>query len=121
MTLLDGVLRPERAEHVRATLERAYREDGWIGFWRAELTFAQTEAARPGTLWTPVYSKFTDTWQMARRYARVGDWDRALDALDAAYVARHHLVATLPLDPLFAPLRTHPRFRDLLRKTGAAM
>jgi hypothetical protein len=56
---------------------------------------------------------------MARRYAGLGNWDRALAALDRSYATRHHLMATLTLEPLFASLRPTPRFRDLQRKAGA--
>jgi hypothetical protein len=36
---------------------------------------------------------------LARRYAKLG-------ALETSYAARHHLIAMLPFDPLFAPPRT---------------
>jgi len=112
-------LTPESASAGRATLQRAYIDGGWTTFWRRELEFAEEEATHPGYAWMQSYSRYTGPWFMARRYARLGEWDRALDALDAAFAGRHHLMATLTLEPLFAPLPPTARFRDLQRKTAA--
>ncbi len=121
LTWLDGALKPDRAPSIRTTLQRAYSTGGWQAFWRAELGVAEEEVARPGSVWVQPYARYTGPWHRARRYARLQEWDRALDALDEAYAARHHLIATMPVDPLFVPLHDHPRFRDLLRKTGTSL
>jgi hypothetical protein len=57
---------------------------------------------------------------MARRYARLGERDRALKAIEQAVASRHHLVATMAIEPLFVSLRSRPGFRDLLKRTGAS-
>jgi Tfp pilus assembly protein PilF len=116
---LDETLRPERASAARATLQLAYRGGGWSNFWRGELELAEAEVGHPGSVWIQPYTRYTGPWFMARRYARLGEWDRALDALDAAYTARHHLMATLTLEPLFTALRPTARFRELQRKTAS--
>lgn len=116
---LDGALRPERAVSARAALQRADADGGWTSFWREELKLAEDEVAHPNSVWTPPYTRYTGSWSMARRYARLGEWDRALAALERSYAERHHLMATLTLEPLFAPLRSTSRFRELQRKTGA--
>lgn len=118
---LDGALRPKHAAKARTVLQQAYSTGGWAAFWSAELHFAEEENSDQGTVWVQPYTRFAGPWFMARRYARLGEWDRALDALDRAYAARHHLMATLPLDPLFVPLHSRERFRELLRKTGARL
>jgi hypothetical protein len=53
-------------------------------------------------------------------YAAVGlvDKDEAFAALEQAY-QRHSLVlSNLKVDPLYDPLRSDPRFQDLMRRIG---
>jgi DNA-binding winged helix-turn-helix (wHTH) protein/TolB-like protein/Tfp pilus assembly protein PilF len=116
---LDGVLVPARSVSARSTLERAYAEGGWSAFWRRELELSEEDARQRGTVWRSPYDRYTGPWYMARRYARLGDASRALDALEAAYRERHHLVATLAVEPLFRQIRGDPRFGALVRLTAA--
>jgi hypothetical protein len=58
---------------------------------------------------------------MARRYARLGDRERALDALEAAHAARDMLLVFMGLETLFVPLHDEPRFRALAGRTGIAI
>jgi hypothetical protein len=116
---LDGSLRPGRTAGARTALEAAYARGGWLSFWRAELALAEEDAARPGSVWNPPYHRYTGDWSMARRYARLGEHRRALHALERAYQARHHMMAILPLEPLFQGFRHHAQFQALLRETGA--
>ena len=46
--------------------------------------------------------------------------DLAFRWFDQACQERTWLVATLPSDPLFDPLRTDPRFTNLLRRVNLA-
>jgi hypothetical protein len=55
---------------------------------------------------------------MARRYARLGETDRAMLALDAAYRERSYTLVFLTVDHLLAPLRPDPRFRALAELVG---
>jgi Tfp pilus assembly protein PilF len=114
---LDGALLSPQAASVRPDLERAYARNGWTGFWRAELALVERDAARRPSLFKPPYDRYTGAWYLARRYARLGDREQALAALERAYAARHHLVATLGVDPLFEKLRDEERFRALLAAT----
>lgn len=116
---LDASLRPERVARARADLEAAYARGGWPAFWRIELALAEEDAARPGSVWKPPYHRYTGFWSMARRYARLGEHSRSLDALERAYQARHHMLAVLPLEPLFDGIREEDRFQNLLRATAA--
>jgi TolB-like protein/DNA-binding winged helix-turn-helix (wHTH) protein len=116
---IETAVRTDRATAMGAALQRAYAERKWDGFWRAELAWAEADAAQPGAVWAPPYTRYQGAWFMARRYARLGRRDRALDALERSYRERHHLVATLAVDPLFNDLRADPRFLNLLRLTRA--
>jgi tetratricopeptide (TPR) repeat protein len=116
---LTGVLRPDVGARSRAELKRAYALGGWREFWVQELALAVAERAHPGSAWEAPFNRYTGDWYMARRYARLERWTEALDSLNRAYNGRHHLVATMALEPLFAPLRENSEFRALLRRTSA--
>jgi hypothetical protein len=58
---------------------------------------------------------------MARRYARLGDRERALEALEAAHETREMLLVFMGLEPLFAPLHAEPRLRALAERTGVSV
>lgn len=51
-------------------------------------------------------------------YASLGETDEALDWLEKAYDDRFWMMAYLKVDPRWDPLRSHPRFIDILRRTG---
>lgn len=54
-------------------------------------------------------------------YARIGEPDAAMDLLEDLLARPGDLtVAFLQLDPRFAPLREHPRFRALVEARGLA-
>ena len=117
---LDGALLPELAPAARRRFEAVYARGGWPAFWLEDLNLAKEEGGRPGAIWGPAgQNRFTSPWYMARRLARLGRTGEALDALELAHKARHHLVATLAVEPLFVSLRQTPRFQSLLRQTGA--
>jgi len=115
---LDEVVVPQRASRARADLESAYARSGWRGFWRRELELADEEAAHPGTIWKPPYTRYAGAFYMAQRHARLGETNAALAFLEKAYEARHHLMVSLNVDPIFDGMRTDPRFRQLVRRTG---
>ena len=46
--------------------------------------------------------------------------DEAFVWLEKAYAQHSNAMTTLKVDPLYDPLRTDPRFQDLLRRVGLA-
>lgn len=56
----------------------------------------------------------------AAAWARIGDADRAFEALEAAYEVRCPVLPQIELDPAFASIRSDARFASLLRRIGAA-
>ena len=54
-------------------------------------------------------------------YAGMGDKDQVFFWLDRAYADRHDVLNELWREPAFIPLRTDPRFRVLLQKTGVGV
>lgn len=51
-------------------------------------------------------------------YAGVGDKEKWLATLQQAYQQHSNLVTVLKVDPMYDPLRSDPRFQDLLRRVG---
>jgi len=51
-------------------------------------------------------------------YAGLGDKEQAFAWLEKAYRERRDLMVVLNIDPLVDPLRTDPRFQDLVRRVG---
>jgi len=95
-------LRGEKAEDI-AAVGHAYEVGGIRGFWKwwlhRELTAQQV-----------------DLREVARAYAQLGEKDKAFEWLEKMYGQRYHGIVTLRVDPKWDPLRSDPRFQDLLRR-----
>ena len=55
---------------------------------------------------------------VAQCYVALGDKDNAFLWLNKAYDGREILLMNLKVDPSFAPLRSDPRYADLVRRIG---
>jgi TolB-like protein/DNA-binding winged helix-turn-helix (wHTH) protein len=67
------------------------------------------------------YSRTHDDWSvvaMAFTYASLGNKDRAFAWLDKAIEQRNWMIIYLKRDNVWDPLRSDPRFKDLLRRMG---
>jgi hypothetical protein len=53
---------------------------------------------------------------VARVYAGLGDKEKAFVWLEKAYAERASQLSWVKVDPTFDPLRSDPRFQDLLRR-----
>jgi len=51
-------------------------------------------------------------------YTGLGDRDRAMQWLQKAYDERTEYLIFLNVEPMADPLRSDPRFKDLLRRVG---
>ena len=104
---------PERV----AAFERGLAEGGYEGAQRSlgDLLAARYEKARgiPSAGGSRVYMPCA----IALRYIDAGDYNRAIDWLEEAYEARD---PNLPYigRPLYDPLRSDPRFQNLVRRMG---
>lgn len=58
------------------------------------------------------------TFSFVWAYAGLGDKDQAFFWLERSYQERRGRIAWLNVDPLLDPLRSDPRFHDLLRRVG---
>jgi eukaryotic-like serine/threonine-protein kinase len=64
--------------------------------------------------------RYVSPYHMAYVHVGLGEQDRAMDWLERAYTARAGGVFGVKGSFLFAPLRGHPRFKELLRKMNLA-
>ena len=111
-------LRPERTAAVTLRLMQAFEREGAAGFWKEELAVAEQETAERDSVWQAHDAYSSWPYLMARRYARVGDHARALEALNSAYEQRSHLLVFMNREPLFDSLRSHQQYRRLSQQVG---
>jgi eukaryotic-like serine/threonine-protein kinase len=93
----------EKRGHFDAETREAFRTQGLEGFW------------------TVVYRRNVKTqrdrrYEYAEYFARTGDKDRAFENLEYCISIRDHAMTQLKVNPIFEPLRSDPRFADLLRR-----
>jgi len=92
----------------------------WGGFDTETLTAFRTHGLKG--YWTVCYRREINRRERRRGtdnaelFARMGDTDRALEDLVAAMEARDHRVTQLKVNPILDPLRSDPRFAELLRR-----
>jgi TolB-like protein/DNA-binding winged helix-turn-helix (wHTH) protein len=60
--------------------------------------------------------KYVSPYQIAHIYTALGDFDQAFAWLEKAYAARSMALIELKVDPRLDPLRSDPRFQDVLRR-----
>lgn len=86
-------------------IEAVYRAEGLAGYHRGWLN-------RRGDS-TPM----SDTWR-AQLYVRVGELDRAIEALERAYQKREGALAWVNVEPSFQALRSDARFQRIAARVG---
>lgn len=84
-----------------AAIREAYAAKGWDGLRRWRIASGRESAC-----------------SLAGLYAQAGEVDRAIEQLRKAYDARDFFVIFIGVDPDLAPLRTDPRYLDLVRRVG---
>jgi TolB-like protein/DNA-binding winged helix-turn-helix (wHTH) protein/Tfp pilus assembly protein PilF len=90
-------------------LEEAYQRSGYRGYLSKRIDLLE----RAG--------KFDDLFTgllVAHMYALLGDQAHVMPYLERAYDERNPWILYLQVDPVMDPLRSSPRFRDLIRRIG---
>jgi TolB-like protein/Tfp pilus assembly protein PilF len=62
--------------------------------------------------------RYVSGYQIALVYLGLGQNDQAIKQLEHAFQERSTLLSYLKMDPRFGPLRSDPRFQDLIRRMG---
>jgi TolB-like protein/DNA-binding winged helix-turn-helix (wHTH) protein len=83
---------------------------GAEGYWEAELKLSQGVQNPP--------EAYTSPFGLAIIYSHLGNKDKALSNLEIAYSERDEELTNLAIEPQFDPLRSDPRFSDLVRRVG---
>jgi TolB-like protein/DNA-binding winged helix-turn-helix (wHTH) protein/Tfp pilus assembly protein PilF len=89
-----------------AALGQAYAKGGIRGYYLWELRRLREEAKH----------RYVRAVAFARVFTHLGDKDQAFSYLEKAYEDRDWRLALLQINPLWDPLRSDPRFQDILRR-----
>jgi TolB-like protein/DNA-binding winged helix-turn-helix (wHTH) protein/Tfp pilus assembly protein PilF len=92
-----------------AKLKNAYRESGIRGYWQEDLELAKEELTH-GHVWPAAW--------VARIYVHLGNKNAALESLERGFKEKDGSLVYLKAEPDFDPLRSDPRFQNLMRRIG---
>lgn len=87
-----------------ALCRAAFAKGGWNGYLRY-----LTSDRRP---------KYQSVYALALAHARLGEKDKALEALNRSYENREPFLQRLKVDPRLDPMRSDPRFDELSKRMG---
>ena len=88
--------------HWHDRLEKEYRKSGPTAFWKESIV-----------MWRSFPHTPCSEFDIAQIYAKMGDKDETLNALDQALKEHCFAMATLKANPLFDPFRSDSRFKGL--------
>jgi serine/threonine protein kinase len=91
-----------------SALEQGFRSAGWKGALTKGIEARQAQRK----------TGYSSAYHIAALYADLGDKDQAFQWLNKAYQERDWLLVDLKTDFLLDPLRSDPRFAELVRKVG---
>jgi tetratricopeptide (TPR) repeat protein len=93
-----------------AALRHAWTTGGSRGYWKKLLEFTQMPDNPPEAYGSP--------FGQAVLYVQLAEKTEALHSLEKAYEQRSLAMTEIAIEPAFDPIRTDPRFQDLLRRVG---
>jgi tetratricopeptide (TPR) repeat protein len=94
------------------------RRDVYLAYAHARLGERSQALRLLDELKAPAKQTSVDAFSFAVIYLGLGDKDQAFALLEKAYQERSSSLLDLKVDPLWDPLRSDPRFADLLRRVG---
>jgi serine/threonine-protein kinase len=89
-------------------LKKAYSQSGREAFWRESLEQLKAESGE----------RYVPSSAIAALHVRLGEHEKAFEALEKALKEKDGGLVELKVDPVFDPLRPHTRFGELLRRIG---
>ena len=103
-----GGMPTQEVERAAGMVRQAYRTGGAKGYFQAMASLVQARAGTDAVNRAPYFS-------IGYLYARAGDTDRAFEYFEKSLEHREPDILRLR-DPNLNPLRSDPRFQDLLRR-----
>jgi eukaryotic-like serine/threonine-protein kinase len=104
-----GQLSGDRDESEFASaLEQGFRSAGWKGALRRGIETREAQRKKG----------YSSAYGIASMYAELGEKDQAFRWFDTAYQERDRLLVGLKTDDSLDPIRSDPRFAELMRKVG---
>ena len=104
-----GQLSGDRNEsEFAAALEQGFHSAGWKGALTKGIETRQSQRK----------NGYSSAYVIAALYADLGDKDQAFRWLNTAYQERDTYLLALKTDFLLDPIRSDPRFAELVRKVG---
>jgi TolB-like protein/DNA-binding winged helix-turn-helix (wHTH) protein/Tfp pilus assembly protein PilF len=101
---------PHAVLKLEDSLRQAFTTRGPRGYWEKLLELSRRPDNPP--------EAYTTTDGLAVLYIRLGDKEKAMQALEQGYKERQLHMTEIGIEPTFDPLRPEPRFQDLLRRIG---
>jgi tetratricopeptide (TPR) repeat protein len=101
----DSVYLPQEAV---AAERAAYEKGGWRGVW--QMKYDQ--------MTTPPFDAVYSDYHRALAALRIGDFEKTFQWLERSGEKRHRWFPNLNYDPEWDPIRSDPRFADLVRKAS---
>ena len=98
----------EKESKIASALEEGFHSAGWKG--------ALTKAIEARQLQRK--TGYSSPYRIAELYADLGDKDHAFQWLNTAYQERDYFIIGLRTDFLLDPIRSDPRFAELVKKVG---
>ena len=122
--MIPSYLQLGRYDEAIAEINRgtAYGEGPWA-LWRKALVYGRSghaeEARRVLAKLEHISSARADrTVTLLTAYSATGQKDRVIELLQKAYSEHSNAVVQIKVDPMYDPIRSDPRFEDLLRRLG---
>ena len=110
---LKGMHAEALAEHQKTGWRR---DNPWLGYLYAKMGRRDDARRVADNVRRASTQHYVDPYWVAVPYAGVGEKDQAFAWLEKAYQDRSTFMAQLKVDAFFDPLRSDPRFQDLLHR-----
>jgi eukaryotic-like serine/threonine-protein kinase len=106
--LLGKLSSDEKQSEFASALEQGFRSAGWKGALTKGIEIRKAQRK----------TSYSSSYKLAQLYADLGNKDQAFKWLDTAYQERDFNLIGLNTDFLLDPIRSDPRFAELVRKVG---
>jgi len=97
----------DKIDEAIESAREVYRQSNYEGYWKTNLERLLNRTADGFSYYALVKS-----------YTRLGEKEKALDALEKSWENREFMLPFANVDPLFDSLRSEPRFREVFRRIG---